>query len=270
VEIIASIGKKRYAVNMQKPLDISISVRFDGTSLSAFGANPAQREPYQTQGFTGDVARGGSCNCDMLTFSPHLHGTHTECVGHITDTPFNVGDIVKDTFIPATLITVAPRQGRHDSNTYNPKLRPTDTVITKDQIVRGLLGWDNNFAEALIIRTRPNDPSKASRNYAKELPPFFSQEAIHYLISFPIKHLLVDIPSIDRLDDEGKLTNHHIFWNVEQGSHAVTTPSPKTVTELIYVPDTIPDGSYMLNLQLAPFVSDAAPSRPVLYEVKPV
>jgi hypothetical protein len=37
---------------------------------------------------------------------------------------------------------------------------------------------------------------------------------------------------------------------------------------MIYVPDEISDGEYLLNLQIAPFVSDASPSRPVLFKIK--
>ncbi|MBK9767712.1 MAG: hypothetical protein IPP63_12210 [Chloracidobacterium sp.] len=37
-----------------------------------------------------------------------------------------------------------------------------------------------------------------------------------------------------------------------------------TITELIYVPNEVSDGVYLLNLQIAPFATDAAPSRPML------
>jgi arylformamidase len=79
--------------------------------------------------------------------------------------------------------------------------------------------------------------------------------------------LLVDLPSIDRLFDEGKLLNHRIFWNVEEGSREVNhqTRMSSTITELIYVRDEVPDGDYLLNLQIPPFESDAAPSRPLLF-----
>jgi len=39
-----------------------------------------------------------------------------------------------------------------------------------------------------------------------------------------------------------------------------------TITELIYVPNEVLDGAYLLNLQIAPFESDASPSRPLLLE----
>lgn len=259
MELTATIGGKRYAVHLAKQHDISVPVRFDGRSLAEFGAPPASREAYVTEGFTGDVKKGGSCNCELLTFSPHLHGTHTECVGHIADTSHAVHVLCSDTLIPATLVTILPVEGAHES--YDPPLRPTDALITRSALAMALLGRDKAFFEAVIIRTG---------KHGKE-PPFFSMDAISYLNDMGVQHLLADIPSIDRLDDEGKLSNHHLFWGVPQGTHKLRgQPSPKTVTELIRVPGLLADGTYLLNLQVAAFMSDATPSRPVLYEITPV
>jgi hypothetical protein len=36
---------------------------------------------------------------------------------------------------------------------------------------------------------------------------------------------------------------------------------------LIYVPNEILDGSYVLNLQVSNFANDAAPSRPMLFDL---
>jgi hypothetical protein len=76
------------------------------------------------------------------------------------------------------------------------------------------------------------------------------------------------MPSIDRIYDEGKLANHRIFWNVEPGSFEPNENSRvnNTITELIYVPNNVEDGNYLLNLQIAPFDSDASPSRPVIFK----
>ncbi len=268
MKITVEYDGKNYRLDLGKPLDVTIPIRFDDQQMMSFGVPPATALPFQAGSFTGSVAAGAGCNCEVLSFSAHLHGTHTECVGHIANVPIYVHDILKDSLIPATLITVFPKEGRHDSNTYIPKLCADDTMITKDHILHALLGCNRDFLEALIVRTLPNAPEKRTQNYSKHRPPFFSIEAIRTINDYGVKHLLVDIPSIDRLDDEGKLTNHHIFWGVEQGSHAVGTPSPKTVTELGYVPDTLESGSYLLNLQLAPMAADASPSRPLLYEVK--
>lgn len=122
----------------------------------------------------------------------------------------------------------------------------------------------------MIIRTLPNDESKPAQTYLDKIPPFFTTEAMNFIVSSGIKHLLVDTPSIDRIFDEGKLSNHRIFWNIEQGKFEISPSSfvNRTITELIYVPDAIADGEYLLNLQIAPFASDAAPSRPILFAIQ--
>ena len=77
-----------------------------------------------------------------------------------------------------------------------------------------------------------------------------------------MEHLLIDLPSVDREKDEGKLTAHHIFWDYPNN-----TQLQKTITELIYVPNDVLDGTYLLNLQIASFENDATPSKPVLYKI---
>ena len=73
---------------------------------------------------------------------------------------------------------------------------------------------------------------------------------------------MVDIPSIDKEQDGGKLLAHNAFWNTDG-----VLRMQATITEFIYVENSIKDGAYMLNLQCAPFENDASPSRPVLYKI---
>ena len=101
-------------------------------------------------------------------------------------------------------------------------------------------------------------------------PPYFSLEAMAYLVGLGVEHILVDVPSVDRTFDEGKLNAHHIFWNIKAGAHEASSKAHlnKTITEMIFVPEEITDGSYLLNLQIAPFVADAAPSRPLIFPLE--
>ena len=118
------------------------------------------------------------------------------------------------------------------------------------------------------ISTLPNNATKKAIEYGDQhRPPYFSADAMHYLVERGVQHLLVDIPSIDKMHDEGRLTNHHIFWHVPEGTHEATrdTRVNKTVTEMIFVDDEISDGLYLLNLQVPAFCADAAPCRPVVY-----
>jgi arylformamidase len=90
------------------------------------------------------------------------------------------------------------------------------------------------------------------------------------LVAHGVRHLLTDLPSVDRLLDEGRLTGHRVFFGMPPGSVAATDVGrpEATITEMIYAPDTLPDGLYALSLQLACWVADAAPSRPVLFPLE--
>ena len=77
-----------------------------------------------------------------------------------------------------------------------------------------------------------------------------------------VKNLLIDLPSIDKEKDDGEVTNHKVFFDL------VTGGNMNTITELIYVPNNVLDGDYLLNLQFMPINNDAAPSRPVLFKIQ--
>ena len=96
--------------------------------------------------------------------------------------------------------------------------------------------------------------------------PFFSIDSMNYIVSLGVRHLLVDIPSVDRLFDDGILSAHNIFWETKRKELNDNTAC-KTITEMVFVPNEIEDGKYLLNLQIAPFAADAAPSRPIIYNI---
>ncbi len=265
MEIAVTVGGHK--ANLAEPLDISIPVNFDAQQLSAFGSRPARKYAYKSGNFVGDVRLGGSCNCEVYHFSPHLNGTHTECVGHITNARIKVQDVLQDSLMPATLVTVTPVPAASSKDSYDPALRRNDMVITHEVLREALSYHSAEFFNALIIRTWPNDPGKPARDYDKNPAAFFTTEAMEDIVALGVKHLLVDMPSVDRADDDGKLTNHRIFWDVPKGVKVAAQPSSRTITELVYAPDSVPNGSYLLNLQVAAFAGDAAPSRPVLYKV---
>ena len=85
-------------------------------------------------------------------------------------------------------------------------------------------------------------------------PTYVLEDAAVYLKTKNIKHLLIDLPSVDKEQDGGELLAHNAFWNTE-GKLRLDA----TITEFIYVSNKIDDGCYMLNLQIAPFENDANP-----------
>ena len=247
--------------------DISIPLKFNGKQPNIYGVKKAESEAYEENGFIGDTRKGGACNFEKITFVPHCNGTHTECIGHISRKRFSIQEQLNHSLLLSTVITVLPENASAVSDSYDPKKESGDFMITVRSLKDALKQVSDNFLEALVIRTLPNDLSKKGRNYSEQKPAFFSVEAMKYIVDLGVGHLLVDLPSVDKSRDEGKLSTHHLFWNIEAGTNQVTPESMthKTITEMIYVGEDILDGHYLLNLQIAPFVSDAAPSRPLLY-----
>jgi hypothetical protein len=120
---------------------------------------------------------------------------------------------------------------------------------------------------ALVIRTLPNDEQKRRRDWDDgRAVPYLTRAAGALLAELGCEHVLVDLPSLDRMADRGKLAAHRAFWGLAPGATraAETARGRCTVTELVYVPDALADGNYLLDLQLPAFVADAAPSRPLL------
>lgn len=258
------------------PIDISVPLRFNGPQPNAYGVERAASTPCEYGTLVGDTRRGGSVNFEQYTFIPHCNGTHTECVGHITHERISVRDCLNDVLASAMLVSVEPvRKGDDfviDVEELQARLPKTfakraddaaDCDAKASASARAISG------RSLIVRTLPNDGSKLSRTYdAENIPPYFTSEAMKFIAHSGFTHLLVDLPSIDRLYDDGKLLNHRIFWNIEPGSFEVNNNSRvnSTITELIFVPNEIEDGEYLLNLQIAPFESDCATSRPILFK----
>jgi hypothetical protein len=92
---------------------------------------------------------------------------------------------------------------------------------------------------------------------------------MQYIRSRGVKHLLVDVPSVDRLFDDGHLSCHNIFWDTKNKKLNKHTSS-YTITEMIYVDDQVSDANYLLNIQVPSFVADAAPSRPIIFKLNEV
>src|SRR5215204_547162 len=277
IKLSIQIKNQTYLIDSENPFDISIPLRFNGAQPNAYGVERASGEPCRAGEIVGDTRRGGSVNFEQYKFIPHCNGTHTECAGHITHERISVRDCLTDAFVLASLISVEPERAFGSSETYAIDLPDNDLLITRRAIEEALNNFKSQITnykpgevpKALIIRTLPNDDSKLTKTYLEEVPPFFSTEAMNWMTEIGMNHLLVDTPSIDRIFDDGKLSNHRIFWQIRPGAFETSAESliHNTITELIYAPNEIADGNYLLNLQIAPFAADASPSRPLLFAI---
>ena len=248
--MLAIINNK--TVDLSKPIDISLPLTNNDQNPIAWYIEQPIIEPVKVGDWTGKVSEGASTNFNNIFFNPHGHGTHTECLGHITHDFYSINQCLKQFFFNAELISITPENQNNDM------------VITKSQIEKSLTG---NNPEALIIRTLPNLESKKHQNYSHTNPPYLLEGAAVYIREIGIKHLLIDLPSVDREEDEGKLLAHKAFWNVTNiNTLNFDARLDCTITEMIYVDDSIQNGNYLLNLQIVNFENDASPSKPVLYK----
>ncbi|MEX2597062.1 MAG: cyclase family protein [Salibacteraceae bacterium] len=234
-------------MDFNNAIDISIPFRTSPQATSAWYVGPTKIDPVKMGDWIGSVKAGASVNFQNVTLNPHGNGTHTECVGHIAPECFSVNQHLKKWMFKALLITVEPEKHAQDQ------------VISLVQIKEKL---GQQKPEALIIRTLPNGDDKLHKNYSNSNPTYLEASAAQWLSEIGVEHLLIDLPSVDREEDKGALAAHKAFWNYPEQPRMQAT-----ITELIYVPDNVKDGNYLLNLQVAPIENDASPSRPVLYSL---
>lgn len=239
-----------YQANLSEPIDISIPLIAADDNVRAWYVDPIAIEPVKGEGFVGEVRQGGAVNFKNIFFNPHGHGTHTECVGHISVESESVNQALSQFHFMSELISVTP------------ETRGEDNVITLAQ----LKALKKSKAEAIIIRTYPNQTDKKHLNYSNTNPPYLEAEAAEWLRLEGVSHLLIDLPSVDKEVDGGALLAHRAFWEFPEN-----TRHHATITEMVFVPDEVADGQYLLNLQMASFENDASPSKPVLFKLnKPI
>ncbi|MBB1139553.1 cyclase family protein [Myroides sp. WP-1] len=250
-----SISDHNYTVDFSQPIDISIPLSNTEKNPIAWYLDTPIIEPVRMGDWIGKVSEGqSSTNFNNIAFNPHGHGTHTECLGHITRNFYSINDTLKTFVFLAQVVTIQPE-----------KISNGDAVITLGQI-RQL--WQEKGQQAIVIRTLPNEEVKKHSKYSHTNPPYLAAEAATFLREQGIKHLLIDLPSVDKEKDEGKLLAHKAFWKVDDVDQVnADAQFDATITEMIYVPTTVKDDFYILNIQIASFVNDASPSKPILYQI---
>jgi kynurenine formamidase len=247
MKAIIEYNSRKIEVNISDPIDISIPIDTLKQNVNAWYVDDPKIFPEELDGEVIKVSEGAVVNFNNIHFNPHSHITHTECVGHITEEIHSVNKNLKYFIFLAEVVTIAPL------------FHNGDFLIGVKQLKNALR---NKKRDAIVIRTLPNLEEKKSMQYSNTNPTYLSEKAAIYLKEKGIKHLLIDLPSVDKEKDDGQLLSHNAFWNTS-GKLRMDA----TITEFIYVPNSVEDGEYLLNLMIAPFENDATPSKPILYKI---
>ncbi len=237
-----------YKADLSDGIDISIPLIPGSDAPNCFWAPHFTVDPVRSGDWVGDTLQGGGVNFKNIHLNPHGNGTHTECVGHIATEPITINEVLTDYHHVAQVISIYPQA-----------MDNGDKVITKSQLENSIR---KECPNALIIRTLPNSDDKKRRIYSGTNPPYIHHEAVKYIVDQGIQHLLLDLPSVDREQDDGLLLAHKAFW-----SYPSTIDNKKTITEMVFVNNNAPDGLYLLNIQIASFELDASPSKPIIYKL---
>lgn len=262
---------RRLLADLADPLPIAIPLDFGGPQPVFMSAPHATARAVRLEALEGDTRTGSSCNCEQLTLVPHCNGTHTECVGHVTDERISVAETLRGGVSLALLVSVRPQRASATRETSDPPPQAGDRVISAEVLGAALEKHPDLTPRSLVVRTLPNSLERMSRTYSGPAPaPYFTREAAELLVERQVVHLVLDVPSADRAHDQGRLTAHRVFFGLPPGSRRASDArrASATITELAFIAPTIRDGFYLLELQIPAFMSDAAPSRPVLYPVR--
>ena len=255
---------KKYKVDTTQHIDLSIPYDFNGDQPNFFNVKKGTVKPFESNLTSYSIADGAGCNVPEISMNIHCTGTHTECVGHLLKTPSSVSECIEELYLPTILITIKPIDFINCSDSYHVDVNDDEKVISNDLIKEQYEKYAKHKPSSIIIRTLPNLKEKQFYSFAENPPAFFTNDALKFL-SNKIQHLVVDIPSIDRMEDDGILGNHRIFWSKKSNiDNSMDVNSKKTITELAYVPNDVEDGFYFMNIQMPHFKLDAAPSRPII------
>lgn len=242
------IGQNSFRFDTEKGQEISIRLDAGALGPNCFYAPPFDASPLVSGNFTGDTRQGSPVNFYNVKINPHGNGTHTECVGHISEERVSIAEVLTDSLFWGRLVSVYPERAENG-----------DKIITAQALKEVVSALSDE--EAIVIRSLPNPEEKSRWMYSGTNPTYFEPEAIALLTGAGICHLLTDLPSVDREEDGGQLLAHKTFWNYPEEINR-----KNTITELIYVPNEIPDGQYLVQIQLPSFQLDAAPSRVFLHK----
>jgi len=270
MKIETIIDDTAYSTDLNTGQSIAITLVPNEQQPNHFSAPDCTSKTLIDGDFIGDTKQGGSCNVNQLTLVPHCNGTHTESISHIVNESVAVFEAIDESFFSSTLISLTPVDALSTDEKYIAGFEAGQRVITKELLKQKLEVLNPEHLQGLVIRTYPNQVSKKHTKYDQDnYPAYFTEDAMNYIVSKNVQHLLVDLPSVDKMYDQGRLTNHRIFWNVKTDKNKINDKSwiNKTITEMIYVEDNIQDGFYLCNLQTPKIATDAVPSHPELYQL---
>lgn len=233
-----------WRVDLNQGFDLSVGLFDPERWVRAWYQDAPSLKAVEMEGFVGSTDKGSPVNFKNIHFNPHAHCTHTETFAHISSDVHPISDLSFPLLMKALVVTVTPKKSGGDE------------WLLPDEVI-----WpaSKENVEALVIRTGLLQ-DRINRDYSQSNPPYLDLSWAPVLKEWGVRHLLIDLPSVDKEKDDGALRFHHAFWDYPEVKW-----KDKSITEFAVVPDAVKDGYYALSLQVMRISSDASISRPILY-----
>lgn len=244
MKISFEVNGVNYNLQTDKVYDISIGIKKQN-NVNCYHLDEPTFSYFENEFFVGSLKKGGSVNCEKMSFYAHASGTHTECALHVLDASFTMLEVQVPIMQLGKLITI------------QPKLIGEDKFID-EEVLSHLTNTEQ--ATALVVRTLPNQNFKKHFKYAGTNPPFFTVNGIRKIKDLGFKHILTDLPSIDKEQDEGLLAAHKQWF--------LTNHAPdieRTITEFVFADNSIADGLFGVAIRVPKIETDAVPSSVLIY-----
>jgi hypothetical protein len=136
-------------------------------------------------------------------------------------------------------IVRGPRPFILEKETY-PCLEENDLVVGANEVSRAIpLLTPLDKSEAVLLLVRAPDGTTDWSNGTEENPPYVTPAAIRLLVDrFPnMRHLLTNLPSLDRRKDGGLVRSHRAFFAPDLRDDQSPQQHPRrSLTELLKVP----------------------------------
>ena len=123
MKAVIQVNSRTYNIQIDQPLDISIPLRASKENVNAWYLPPPKIYPSVINKSVVSISEGAAVNFNTIEFNPHAHGTHTECVGHITKELYTINDCLTQFLFVTELITVVPESFEDDFIISEKQLR---------------------------------------------------------------------------------------------------------------------------------------------------
>jgi len=266
LEVIDTAGRsRRFAIGspISASRDVLLKPFVKSTqSSNAFFIPLPQARTLEFEGqFVGDVERGGSCNVDILSYVPHGI-THLETSAHIlgaASAPPTVKDIPPQhlsgiaLLIDLTHLETNPGS-RIPWDAVEEKLKqnvlPVSMLAIKTKA--SMLPPDYDFSGNDFLSVSPS-AARGIHDYEVTINGTADPSTI---LQRRIDCLILDLPSIDPEEDQGKLLAHRRFFGLPDTGHDAQDPEKRVLVELARF-ENLSEGYYFVTVTPPLFQANA-------------